>query len=306
MKYLVTGGLGFIGSHLVERLLKEKGSKVVVIDDFSEGKRSNLPRNKRLKICKASIMDPDIDKYFNVDVVFHLAALTRPQWSILNPVEATRVNVGGTIHVLNHCRDHKVKRVAFVSSSSIYGEQLVQPTLESSPINPMSPYALNKYEGELFAKLYNILYNLQVNSIRPFNVYGTRQGADSPYSAAVPKFIDTLRKGGTPYITGDGEQTRDYVYIDDVVEIIYLASKCKEYGEAFNAGSGRNVSINNLYKLICKIMGKEVTPDYVAKVVEPTLTLADMSKVKQLLNFEPKIDLEEGLRRTINENPSIR
>jgi nucleoside-diphosphate-sugar epimerase len=163
----------------------------------------------------------------------------------------------------------------------------------------MSPYALNKWEGELHAEMFRKLHGLEVNYIRPFNVYGSRQNPHSEYSAAVPKFIDTLLTGGKPYITGDGEQRRDFIYVDDVVEIIYLASKCKESGEAFNAGSGVHTSINELFTAICKAMNKDVKPDYVEKVFEPAMTLADMTKVKRILKFTPKIDLEEGLRRTV-------
>jgi nucleoside-diphosphate-sugar epimerase len=181
----------------------------------------------------------------------------------------------------------------------MYGEQEVFPTPETAPINPMSPYGLTKYEGELYAKLYEKLYGLEVNSIRPFNVYGSRQNPDSPYSAAAPKFLKELQRGETPWITGDGCQSRDFIYVSDVVEIMYRASKCKEYGEAFNAGSGTNISINHLYDIVCKIMGKFVEPDYVAKVIEPDVTLADMSKVKRILKFEPKVGLEEGLKQTV-------
>ena len=307
MNYLVTGGAGFIGSHLVARLLKEDCDVLLIVDDLSEGALINLPKDPRIKFFKASILDNKISKCFkDIDVVFHLAALTRPQWSMIHPEETCRTNVEGTIRIFNNCVKHKVKRVVFVSSSSLYGDQLVFPTPETAPANPLSPYGLTKYEGELWAELYKNLYNLQVNSIRPFNVYGSRQNPNSPYSAAAPKFLNELKRGETPWITGDGEQARDFIYVDDVVEIIYRASKCKEYGEAFNAGSGTNISINKLYDLVCRIMGKYVKPDYVAPVVEPNMTLGDMSKVKRILNFEPKIGLEEGLRRTIDEDSSIR
>jgi len=289
MKYLCTGGSGFLGSHLVERLSRE--GEVVIIDN----------------VCGASIMDEGIGELFDgVDVVFHLAALTRPQWSIKHPEESNRINVEGTIKVFLHAMDHAVKRVVFVSSSSLYGEN-VCPTPESAEPNPMSPYALQKWVGEQYAKLFGKLYGLEVNSIRPFNVFGARQAPGGPYAAAVPNFIKYLSSGETPWITGDGRQERDFVYVDDVIDIILAASTCKEYGEAFNAGSGKSVSINELYATICSIMGKSVLPEYVPKVFEPPQTLADMSKVKRVLGLKPKISLEEGLRRTIdatiNNNP---
>lgn len=298
--YLVTGGAGFLGSHLIERLLLEDCGVVVIIDDMSEGNLRNLPQSPRIKVYKASILDDGISEYFkDIDVVFHLAALTRPQWSIVHPAEACRTNVEGTVRVFEHCVKNNIKRVVFVSSSASYGEQSTYPTKESAHMYPMSPYALNKWEGELHAEIFRKLHGLEVNSIRPFNVYGSRQNPLSNYSAAIPKFIHSILTGGQPYITGDGEQRRDFIYVDDVIEIIYLASKCKEFGEAFNAGSGENTSINELYNTICKVMGVDVKPTYVEKVFEPAMTLADMAKVKRVLNFTPQISLEEGLRRTV-------
>ena len=299
MRYLITGACGFIGSHLVERLLLED-CEVFVVDDMSEGKLRNLPQDTRIKVYERSILDDSVSECFkDIDVVFHLAAFTRPQWSIVHPAEACRTNVEGTVRVFNHCVENDIKRVVFVSSSSAYGEQTVYPTKEHYKMNPMSPYALNKWEGELHADMFRKLHGLEVNSIRPFNVYGSRQSPRSFYSAAVPKFIDTLLSGKQPYITGDGEQRRDFIHVDDVVEIIFLASKCKASGEAFNAGSEINTSINDLYWTICKVMDLDVEPRYVDKVFEPAMTLSDMSKVERILKFKPKVALEEGLRKTV-------
>lgn len=303
MKYLITGGAGFIGSHLTEKLLKDKS---VVIDDLSMGKRGNLPRDSRLRFHKVSILD-DIGHFFKgVDVVFHLAALTRPQWSILHPDETDTVNVHGTLKILEHCRDNKVKRVVFVSSSSIYGDQKLVPTPEDVKPNPMSPYALSKQIGEEYCELFGKLYGLQINRIRPFNVYGTRQNPVGEYAAAVPRFIDrvnsfisVLRADGYPVITGDGKQMRDFVYVDDVADLMILASKSKVHGEAFNAGSGKNISINELYEKVCKIMKVDIKAVHIAPVFEPRQTMADISKAKKLLGWEPKINLEEGLKRTV-------
>ena len=298
MNTLVTGGAGFIGSHLVDRLLDE-GHDVSIIDDFSEGKYSNLPINKKLTILKYSILN-DIGNYFaGIDRVYHLAALTRPQFSMLHPIETNQVNVEGIINILKACVENRVPRVVFVSSSSIYGKQFTFPTTESAVPHPMSPYALTKLVGEQYCKLYQLLYRTKANYIRPFNVYGTRQRPDSEYAAAIPKFIDCLSKGTTPWITGDGKQARDYVYVDDVVDLIIKAGESKVYGEAFNAGSGKNISINDLFETIRKIMNKNVIPDHVAPVIEPNLTLADIGKAKTMLGWEPKVSLEEGLRRTI-------
>lgn len=301
MKYLVTGGAGFIGSHLVDRLLAN-GHEVHVIDDFSTGSWVNLPAlHPRLRIWKRSIVDDNYELFSGIDVVFHLAAKTRVQESIVKPEETETVNVLGTLKVLEECRDNKVKRLVFVSSSSLYGEQEQLPTTEDAKPNPMSPYALSKLMGEQYCKLFEKLYGVEANYIRPFNVFGTRQNPDGGYAAAVPKFIDMLRKGETPYITGDGEQRRDFVYIEDVVNILLLAAESKVYGEAFNIGSEMDISINDLYKTIAKILNKDIKPNHVPKVIEPRLTLSDMSKAKKLLGWELKTaSIEEGLERMIN------
>lgn len=295
-RILVVGGAGFIGSHLVERLL-ESGNEVVVIDDFSTGKMENLPmKNEKLRVFIVSISD-DIDKFFNgVDIVFHLAAKTRPQESITNPDEYNFVNIEGTMNVLRCCEENHVKRVVFVSSSSVYGMQDILPTPETATPLPVSPYALTKWVGEQYCELYHRLHGLQINCIRPFNVFGTRQNPEGGYAAAVCKFIDMLEKGDTPYITGDGRQTRDFIHVDNVVDLMLLASESEVYGEIFNAGSESNMSINDLYKTICKLMNKDVDPKYIKEVFEPRITLSDMSKAKRLLGWKLKMGLEEGLK----------
>ena len=311
MTELITGGAGFIGSHLVNRLLNDgetvsvvdgeamKPNKVIVVDNLYEGKWSNLPKNERLTCYEASIMG-DIGPLFEgVDVVFHLAALTRPQWSIVHPEETNIVNVDGTLRILMHCRDHKVKRVVFASSSSLYGNQETYPTREDAIPNPMCPYALTKLIGEEYCKLFEKLYGMEINCIRPFNAYGPRMNPNGIYSSAAAKFIDQLSKGEIPSITGTGDRPRDYIYIDDIVEIMVLASKSKVYGESFNCGSGENISINGLLELIAKIMGKSSEHTHSPDVYEPDQTLADITKAQTLLGFKAKVGLEEGLRKTI-------
>ena len=299
MKYLVTGGAGFIGSHLTERLLKD-GHEVAVIDDFSEGKLENLQvDNPNLSIYNRSILENIGNLFKRVDTVFHLAASTRPQESIKKPKLYNYINVEGTLNILNNCHRHEVRRLVFVSSSSLYGTQESFPTSESATPLPLSPYALTKLIGEQYCKLFEKIYRLEANYIRPFNVFGTRQNPEGGYAAAVPKFIDMLKNGGTPYITGDGKQNRDFIFVEDVVDLMVLASESKVYGEAFNAGSGTNITINNLYKMICEIMNKDVKPDYVPAVLEPRTTLADMSKAKKLLGWKSKVSLRAGLERVI-------
>jgi nucleoside-diphosphate-sugar epimerase len=296
MKYLVTGGAGFIGSHLVEKLI-EGDNQVVVVDDLSEGKEANLPNSPKITFYRESILGNIHESFKGIDVVFHLAAKTRPQESIKKPELYNNVNINGTLRVLNNCVANKVERIIFMSSSSVYGTPEKLPIRETDPHLSMSPYALTKSIGEQYCKLFERLYGLESTYIRPFNVFGPRQTPGGGYAAAVPSFIDTLDKGGTPYITGDGEQRRDFVFVDDVVDLMILASESRIYGGAFNAGSGTNVSINELYKIICKLMGNETKPKYVDALFEPRITLADMSLAKELLGWKSKVSLEDGLRR---------
>lgn len=299
MKALVTGGCGFIGSHLVERLLDE-GHKVIVIDDLSEGKLEYLPTdNPNLEFHQKSILD-DIGHLFkDVEAVFHLAALPRPLLSIEEPKPAHEVNVTGTLNILIHCRDHKVGRLVYASSASLYGEQPVYPSPEEATPNPMSPYALHKYIMELYAKLFETLYGLQANGLRFFNVYGDRMNPNGFYASLIPKFIKIIKSGERPTIFGTGEQARDFVYVDDVVEALILASKSKHYGLAFNIGWGKNYSVNEVFKTIRRLLKIDVEPLYGPAVIEPTQTLADSQRARGLLGWEPKVSLEEGIRRLI-------
>lgn len=299
---LVLGGAGFVGSHLTEKLIN-LGNHVTVIDDLSVGKKIHLIRasKKHLTFVKSSILD-DIGPYFkDIDQVFHLAALTRPQESILDPKASNKVNVEGTLNVLINAHEQKVKRVVFASTTAIYGSQDVLPTPETAIPHPMSPYALTKLTGENYCKLFETMYGLEFNIIRPFNIYGSRQSLNGGYSAAVPTFINLLRQNQTPWITGDGSQARDFIHVDDVVDLLILMADSKIHGEAFNAGYGKNTSINNIYKSIASIMRKDIKPKYIPAVFEPKETLGDISKAKELLGWTPQVDLQEGLRRTVDD-----
>jgi len=218
-KYLVTGGAGFIGSHLVDRLLKD-GHEAVVIDDFSLGKKENLSARPRLKIYKKSICEKLdlIFKQHRFDAVFHLAALPRVQFSIAHPRQSHEANVNGTLNLLIAARDRGVKRFIYSSSSSVYGNQTILPLVETMTPNPMSPYAFQKLAGEHYCRLFAELYGLETVSLRYFNVYGPRQNPDGAYAGQIPKFFSKLLAGETPVINGDGKQTRDNTYVDDVVE----------------------------------------------------------------------------------------
>lgn len=301
MKTLVTGGAGFIGSHLVDRLL-EDGHQVIVIDNLNTGKLENLPVHPNLTFIEDSILNNIGYLFEGVDIVFHLAALTRPQQSILKPIETNSTNVEGTLKILIHCRDNKVKRLVFASSSSLYGTQKVYPQKESATPYPESPYGLQKLIGEEYCQLFARMYGMEINCIRPFNIYGIRQNPLGGYAAAVPSFIRHLSHDEPGEVTGDGEQSRDFTYVDDVVDLFVRAAFSKVSGESFNGGGGHNVSVNILYQTVAKVLGKDIAPIYIAEVPEPKMTLADTTKSRELLGWEPKYTIESGLEETVRRN----
>ena len=297
MRYLVTGGAGFIGSHLVDRLLEGDSEVVVVVDNLSErgGKRLRVGR-EGLEVHEASILDDKIgDLFRGVDAVFHLAALPRPQLSIIDPVPAHNVNATGTLNVLMGCKDFGVGRMVFISSASVYGEQDKYPCAEGAVPNPMSPYALHKLIGEQYCQLFTQIYGLETNCMRLFNVYGTRMNPHGEYSSLIPKFIRIIKSGERPTINGHGKQARDFVHVRDVVEALVLAAHSDVYGEVFNVGSGVNVSVNEVFRIICQSLRKEIQPIHGPPVIEPTQTLANRGKILSLLGWEPRVDLEHGI-----------
>ena len=303
MIYLVTGGAGFIGSNLVEELLKNN-HKVIVIDDFSTGKKENLTENRNLTISKKSILDDlnNIPKKEEIECVFHLAALPRVQFSIKNPIITHNANVNGTLNLLNFCKENNIKKFIFSSSSSIYGDQKVLPLKENLIPNPMSPYALHKLIGEYYCKIYNKIFHIETIALRYFNVYGPKQDHDGEYSCLIPKFIKLIKNNISPIINGSGEQRRDFTFVSDVVNANISASKIKDkefFGDAFNIGSGKNFSVNDVTNMILKLTNKTIKPTYGNSVIEPKETLADITKAKEILSWEPKISLEEGIKRII-------
>jgi len=294
-RVLVTGGAGFIGSHLVDRLIQE-GYHVAVVDNLSTGKKENL--NKKAKFYKIDICDPKISQIFKKEkpeIVFHLAALPRVPLSVKDPVLTSKVNILGTVNIFKPSVDLKVKRVIFASSSAVYGDQRTLPLREDMIPNPISPYGLQKYVCEQFAKLFFNLYKIQIISLRYFNVYGPRIDFDSEYSLVIGKFLKLKAQGKPLTIYGDGNQTRAFCYVDDVVEANILAMKSKKIkgGEVINIGSETSYSINYLAKLIG---GKiKYLPPRPGDVLH---TKANVVLAKKLLNWSPKVSLEEGLKKT--------
>ena len=304
IKSLVTGGAGFIGSHLVDRLLK-LGHEVIVIDDFSSGKKENLEHHKNnsnLKIFAKNICDKNIEDLFkNVLVVFHVAAIPRVQFSIEFPEKTNEANVTGILNVLESAKKAGVKRFVYSASSSAYGNQEKLLLIESMNPNPMSPYALQKLVGEYYCKLYNLLFGIETISLRYFNVYGSRQDPSGGYACLIPKSINLALQEKSPEIYGDGEQTRDFTYVKDVVEANILAATTnneKSFGEIFNVGNNNNLSVNQVVKII--IGDRNIKPKYKPPVVEPKNTLADISKIKNFLGWTPKFNFEEGVKETID------
>ena len=300
---LVTGGAGFIGSHLVDRLL-ELGYEVIVIDDFSSGKKENLVNHKEnpnLRIFEKNICDKDIIGLFEgVSIVFHVAAIPRVQFSIEFPEKTNTANINGTLNILEAVRKAGIKRFVYSASSSAYGNQEKLPLIETMNPNPMSPYALQKLVGEYYCKLYNLLYGIETISLRYFNVYGPRQDPSGGYACLIPKSVNLILEDKSPEIYGNGENTRDFTYVKDVVEanILSATTNNKEaFGRVFNIGNGNNLSVNTVVKII--IGSKKIKPAYLPPVIEPKDTLANITKAKNILNWHPNYAFERGIKETI-------
>jgi len=293
MRILVTGGAGFIGSHLVDRLIKEN-HKVIVIDNLTTGKEENI--NPQAEFYNLDIYDFEKIKplFEKTDFVFHLAAISQILVSIKDPVETSKVNILGTINVFKAAIEAKVKRVIFTSSSSVYGNQEKLPLKENMRPNPVNPYALQKLVGEQFAKLFTKLYGIPIISLRYFNVYGPRININSDYSSVIGKFLKQKAEGKPLTIFGNGEQTRDFCYIDDVVDATIKAMESKKLkgGEVINIGSGKSYSINYLANLIGS-KRKYLAP----REGDVKHTQADITLAKKLFTWQPKVSFEEGLRR---------
>ena len=289
-KVIVTGGAGFIGSNLVDALI-ERGDEVFVLDNLSTGKKENV--NPKAKLCEADIRDlKKISPFFEgVEYVFHLAAYPRVQPSIEDPLGTHDINVNGTLNVLMAAREAKVKRVIYSASSSAYGDQEVFPTREDFLPRPLSPYGLQKYIGEHYARLFSLLYGVETVSLRYFNVYGPRASSEGAYALVVAKFLKQKKEGMPLTIVPDGTQSRAYSHVYDVVRANILAMESDKVGkgEVINIGGDKDWSVNEIAKMVG---GPSV---FIEARIEPKKSLPDTSKARELLGWQSKIGLEEGI-----------
>jgi UDP-glucose 4-epimerase len=307
---VITGGAGFIGSHLAEELLK-RWCQVTIVDDLSTGKPENIkhliePSSHRegsrnsAEFVHGSITDFALLKnvFQGIDNVFHQAAIPSVPRSVKDPQATHEVNITGTLNVLLAAKDNGVKKVIYASSSSIYGDTPTLPKKEDMSPNPQSPYAVTKLAGEYYCQVFNQVYGLPTVCLRYFNVYGPRQDPNSQYAAVIPKFIREVLDKRPPIIFGDGEQTRDFTFVKDVVEANILAAESHATG-VYNIGGGERISINRLAELVIKLMGKSIEPIHgEPRPGDIKHSLADISKASQF-GYNPKYNLEQGLRETI-------
>jgi nucleoside-diphosphate-sugar epimerase len=301
-KILVTGGAGFIGSHLVHGLVKS-GKDIRVLDNFSSGRKENLAGiRKDIHLVKGDIRDRrTVERAFDgVSHVFHLAAIASIHQSVADPITTWDVNVSGAINMFDAARRFGVSRLVFISSASVYGSDTPVPFRELMPLRGSSPYASSKLMGEQLCDLYWRLYGLPTVALRFFSVYGPRQNPYSQYANVIPAFSTRVSLKETPVIYGDGKQTRDFIYVGDVVRALLLTMKLNRVrGEVINFGSGRQTSINELLKSIQKILGTKVKPQYLPKKAgDDPHTLADTAKCRRLLKITRVADLETGLKKT--------
>jgi len=302
--YLVTGGAGFIGSHLVDALV-ERGDRVRVLDNFSTGKRKNL----RSVIQQVELIEGDTRDLplcckatEGVEFVFHLAALHEVVRSVEEPLETHQINATGTMNILLAARDAHVKRLVFASSSAVYGDSPIVPRAEkSSPLPFSSPYSASKLIGEFYCRLFSGLYSLETVCLRFFNVYGPRQDSASQYASVIPKFISALRSGTAPVIFGDGEQSRDFIFIADCIEAVLRACyRPGISGSVFNVGTGRQTTVNQLCHLLQRILGTNFVPRLEApRPGDIRHDYAEIEMARQALGYEPRWDMYQGLMETV-------
>ncbi len=302
--YLVTGGAGFIGSHLVTRLI-EQGRQVRVFDNFSTGKREYLDAvQDQIALVQGDLRDQDAVRQAmdGVRIVFHEATISSVQQSIADPHTSFDVNLMGTLNVLEAARDAGCQRVVFASSASVYGDSPGLPKTEAMPLRPLSPYAISKLASEHLCGLFTRIHGLETVALRYFNVFGLRQDPASPYSGVISRFAHALRTGAPPVIYGDGEQTRDFVYVDNVVEANLRAAAADAVaGEVFNIASGQSVTLNEVFRMMARLMNVEIAPRYeLGRPGDIRHSLADIAEAKRVLGYSVAVPLEVGLMKTLS------
>ncbi len=301
--YLVTGGAGFIGSHVVEELLA-RGERVRVLDDLSSGSKENLAGAlDRIEFAEADIRDLDRIRplFSGADYVIHLAARSSVVLSVEDPVTSTAVNIGGTVNVLVAARDARVRRVVFADSAAVYGDNPELPRVETQEPQPLSPYALTKLTGEYYCRIFTSVFELEAVPLRFFNIFGPRQNPHSPYTGVLSKFIVAYLQNRTPVIFGDGEQSRDFTYVANVVDAVLRACTAPSApGQAINVGVGASFTLNQVIAILNRIFEKDIRPRYDApRAGDVRHSRADVGRARQLLGYEPIVGFEEGLRRTV-------
>jgi UDP-glucose 4-epimerase len=304
MKILVTGGAGFIGSHLVDAFLRA-GHRVRVLDDFSSGRRENLRTVKDdVEILRGDCADPRAAARAaaGMEAVFHQGALPSVARSVREPARSHRANATATLSMLIAARDAGVRRFIYAGSSSVYGDTKALPKVETMPTRPLSPYAVGKTTGEHYVRIFASLYGLETLTIRYFNVFGPRQAASSPYSGVISLFAKALFTGQTPLIFGDGKQSRDFTYVENVVEANRLALRARSLrGQVVNVAMGHRVTLNQLLSRMAAILGRRVRPERrPPRAGDVRHSLADIRQARKLLGYRPVVDFETGLRRTLD------
>jgi nucleoside-diphosphate-sugar epimerase len=302
MRALVTGGAGFIGSHLAQAL-HSRGVKVLALDNLSTGLVENLAWAKgAVEFVQGDICDRELVKKLvrGTDWVFHMGACASVPYSVEHPEKTNRENLDAVLALLSESREAGVKRIVFSSSSSVYGN-LGKPAEESDAVNPLSPYALQKYAAERYVQMFHSLYKTPGVALRYFNVFGPRQSYDSPYSGVIARFCDAVLGKGTPKIFGTGEQSRDFVSVHDVVQANLLAAERNEaLGGVFNIGRGESISVLELLRILNRVNGTNIAPEFhPARPGEILFSCANISAARRTLGFEPRVSLEEGLQETL-------
>jgi nucleoside-diphosphate-sugar epimerase len=302
MRYLVTGGAGFIGSHIIDELIR-RDQEVAVLDDLSTGREVNIEGvRKKIDFRVGDITDlRDVQSACHgADYVIHLAARASVPKSVKDPIATNRTNIDGTLNVLVAARDAGVRRFVFAASSSAYGETREQPKIETMAPAPISPYGITKYTGELYGQVFGRVYGLENVSIRYFNVFGPRQDPTSQYSGVLSRFMLAILQNGRPVIYGDGEQSRDFTYVANVVDETLRACEAEgASGGVFNGGTGARITLNQVIALLAKISGREIRPAYEPpRAGDIRDSQADIALAKEVLGYEPRVLFEEGLRRT--------